>query len=212
MAKASSEIGLNEAAAVSAVVSTIVTAATASASAAVRVASSSASAAPALVTVTAAPQLYPRQSTAAAAAGCGIESIGRGSEGSVVDNAAGGLDNPRGNVQWGENSDGGGQSRRLEPSMSRGSKCFIKDEEKGGQSRGTAQVVYSRGSEDGEAIWVAGRRQAAAVKVRPLAPECTTVVALPQGSQLRIYKPSYDTRDCCSPETTQARHLSLIHI
>lgn len=189
MASVSSEIGPKAAAAVSALVSTIVTAATASASEAVRVAASSPSTTPTSVAATAAPWLSPLKS--AAAAGSGIESTGRGSDGYVVKNAAAGLDSPRGGVQRGENVAGAGRNRMLEPLVSRGSKNFIKDgeEEKGGQPRGTARVVYSRGPADGEAVWVAGRRESAAVKVRPSAPYL--YVAVLQASQTSYKPPSY---------------------
>lgn len=201
MAKASSDIGPIAAAAVSAAVSTIVTAATASASAAtVRVASSTSAAPTSVAAVAAPPQVSPRKDSAAAAAaaGCDVESIGRGSEESVVDNAAAGLDSPRGNVRRGENAVGTDRNRKLEPLVSRGSKCLTKDEEeKGGQLRGAAQVVYSRGPEDGEAVWVAGRREAAAVKVRRPTPY--PHVALLQASQLC-------TPCRCGTETPQARH------
>ena len=190
MAEASSKIGPEAAAAVSAVVSTIVTTATASASAAVRVASSASAVHTPVAAETAVPQLSPRKSTAAAAAaGCGIESIGRESAGSVGDNASAGLDKPQGNAQQRETTAGADRSRRLEPLVSRDSERVIKDEEekRGGFARGTAQVVYSRGPGDGEAVCVAGRREAAAVKVRPSCTLPAFTALLQASSQLRIY-------------------------
>lgn len=166
MAKASSDIGPTEAAAVSAMVSTIVTAATASVSAVVR-GVAPASSAPTSVAATGAPHLSPP--TSAAAAGRGIEPINRTSEGSVIDDAAVVGGDLLENAQPEDNAAGAGRNRRLNPLVPKDSEHVIKnEEEKGGRPRGAAQVVYSRGPEDGEVVWVAGRREPAAVKVRPV--------------------------------------------
>lgn len=82
----------------------------------------------------------------------------------------------------------------MKPLTSRDSKRVIKyEEERGGQlGRGTAQVVYSRGPGDGEAVWVAGRREAAAVKVRPSCTLPARIALFRASHQLRIdERPSY---------------------
>lgn len=164
MAKAPSDIGPTEAAAVSEVVSTIVTAATASVSAAVRGMAPTSSAPTSVEALATSQESLPRST----APGHGIDPTCGDGEGSAVDNsAAAAWENPLDNAESEDVAAGADRSRRLKPLVPTESKNFLEDVEgKGERPRGTARVVYSRGPENGGAVWVAGRREAAAVKVR----------------------------------------------